>query len=216
LAGIVHVHKATVCGNHGWQACAVGCYDVKTYPRGLRGELDASRRRPPQGDAAAMGAEQQFAQRMIFALAATLIMLATSVSAYSEQPLFSPNPLLGSGQLDQTQLPETSSSAIKQDSASTPWAKVPQAFSPRRSFGADVDKNTGETPADQFRLGNSYIGVQTQKSVQTPDPLRRSDCAKDDDCTNYPGSPQFAPPRTTVKSLRKPFIGLSITAPLRE
>jgi len=165
------------------------------------------------GDAAAMGAEQQSAQRMIFALAAALIMLATGVRAHSEQLLFSPNPLLGSGQFDQTQLPETSSSAIKQGNNSTPWTSVP----PRRSFGADVDKNTSElaTPPDQFRLGNSYIGVQTQKSLQTPDPLRRSDCAQDEDCTDYPGMPQSAPPKTTVKSFRKPFIGLSITAPLR-
>jgi hypothetical protein len=82
----------------------------------------------------------------------------------------------------------------------------------------DADKSTSEaaTSPDQFRLGNSYIGVQTQKSLQPPEPLRRSDCPRDEDCTDYPGLPKSGAPKSTVKSLRKPFIGLSITTPLRQ
>ncbi len=91
---------------------------------------------------------------------------------------------------------------------------VPRDFSPRRSVGDS--KGEESAPGDQFRLGNSYIGIQTQKSLQTPDQIARGDCPKDEDCTDYPGAPRFLNPKTNVKSLRKPFIGLSITAPLRE
>jgi hypothetical protein len=161
-----------------------------------------------------MGAEQQFARRMILALAATQMMLASGAVAHSQELSSSPKPLAGFGQFDAPPLPELPSGIPGQDNNSTPWMTVPRDFSPRRSVGDS--KGEESAPGDQFRLGNSYIGIQTQKSLQTPDQIARGDCPKDEDCTDYPGAPRFLNPKTNVKSLRRPFIGLSITAPLRE
>jgi hypothetical protein len=183
-----------------------------------------------------MEAEQQFAQKLILAVAATLIMLATGTRADSGKPLFSPNPSVDPSQFDQAKLHEKSSSAIKQDNNSTKWHRLPQAvpFTDLhwRSSGTDFGKNAGDgngfknfrdvsstsgstKPNDQFRLGNGYLGIQTQKSLRTPEPLRRADCTTDDECADYSGLPKSEPPKTNVKNLRKPFIGLSITAPLQ-
>jgi hypothetical protein len=179
---------------------------------------------------------QQLAQKLMLAVAATLIMLETGVRADSEELLFSPNPSVDSSQSDQAELHEKSSSAIRQDNNSTKWMGVPQAppFTDlhRRSFGTDFSKNIGAgnsfknsrdvSPmsgstnlSDQFRLGNSYLGIQAQKSLQAPESLRPSDCPRDEECADYSGLPKAEPRKTTVKSLRKPFIGLSITAPLQ-
>jgi hypothetical protein len=190
---------------------------------------------PRDEDETSMDAVQQTAQKLILAVAATLIMLATGVRAVSEEPLFSPNPSVDSSRSDQTELHEKSSSAIKQDNNSTKWTRVPQdsPFTDLhwRSFGTDFSKNIGGSnglknsrdassmsgstnPNDKFRLGNSYLGIQTQKSLQSPESLRRSDCATDDECAEYSGLPKSEPRKTTVKNLRMPFIGLSVTAPL--
>ena len=67
-----------------------------------------------------------------------------------------------------------------------------------------------ENPNGQFQ-----IGILTQKNVQTPEPLRRSDCEINDECDDYSGLPKSHPGKTTVKNFRKPFLGLSITTPLR-
>jgi hypothetical protein len=183
-----------------------------------------------------MEAVQQLAQKLILAVAATLVMLATGVRADAEELLFSPYPWVDSSQFDQTQLREKSSGAIKQDNNSTKRRRLPQASPPTdlhwRSFDTDFGKNTGggngfknsrdasstsgsTNPNDKFRLGNGYLGIQTQKSLQTPEPFRRSGCATDDECADYSGLPKSEPPKSTVKNLRKPFIGLSITAPLQ-
>jgi hypothetical protein len=161
-----------------------------------------------------MGAGQQFARRMILVLAATMMVLATGVVAHSQESSSSPKPFAGFGQFDAPPLPPIRSANPGQDNNSTPWMTMPRDLSPRRS----VSDSKGEATAsgDQFRFGNGYIGFQMQKSLQTPDQVRRSDCAKDEDCTDYPGAPKFSNPKTTVKSLKKPFIGLSITAPLHE
>jgi hypothetical protein len=155
---------------------------------------------PVDGVETSMGAVQQLAQKLILAVAATLIMLATGTRVDSEELLFSPVP------------------------QPSPFTNLHQ-----RSFGTDFNKNTGAgndfknfqdmsstgDSSDQFRLGNSYLGIQTEKSLQSTDPLRRSDCDKDDVCADYSGLPKSEPRKSTVKSLRKPFIGLSITAPLQ-
>jgi hypothetical protein len=182
-----------------------------------------------------MEAEQQFAQKLILAVTATLIILATGARADAEELLFSPNLSVDSSQFAQPELHEKSSSAIKQDYNWTKWKRLPQA-SPFtdlhwRSSGTDFGKNTGgdngfnsrdassmsgsTNPNDQFRLGDGYLGIQTQKSLQTPEPLRRADCPKDEECADYSGLPKSEPPKMNLKNLKKPFIGLSITAPLQ-
>ena len=67
-----------------------------------------------------------------------------------------------------------------------------------------------ENPSGQFR-----VGIQTQKNVETPGPLRRSDCEINDECDEYSGLPQSQPRNITTKNFRTPFVGLSITAPLQ-
>jgi hypothetical protein len=67
----------------------------------------------------------------------------------------------------------------------------------------------------EFQLGNSYIGVQTEKNLRPFEPFRQGDCATDDECAEYSGLPKTEPPKKGMKHFRKPFIGLSITTPLR-
>jgi hypothetical protein len=57
------------------------------------------------------------------------------------------------------------------------------------------------------------LGIQTQKSLRAPEPLRRNDCATDDECDDYSWLPKSEPPNT--KNSKIPFLGLSITAPLK-
>ena len=87
----------------------------------------------------------------------------------------------------------------KQENNSTKEMRLTQALSP-----------ISDNPSGQFRLG-----IQTQKSIQTPEPSRRSDCEINDECDEYSGLPKSHPGKTTVKNFRKPFLGLSITTPLR-
>ena len=47
------------------------------------------------------------------------------------------------------------------------------------------------------------------EEIQTP--FKRTDCASDDECADYSGLPKSEPSKRTLKNLRKPFIGLSIT-----
>jgi hypothetical protein len=93
-----------------------------------------------------------------------------------------------------------SPSVHNQSSNSTERMKLTQVLSPRES----------DDPTGQIRLG-----IQTQRNVQTPEPLRRSDCEINDECDDYSGLPKSHPGKITTKNFRKPFIGLSITTPLR-
>ncbi len=93
-----------------------------------------------------------------------------------------------------------SPSIQNQQSNSTGRMKLSQFLSQR---GAD-------DPTGQFRLG-----IQTQRNVPTPEPLRRSDCEINDECDDYSGLPKSQPRKITTKNLKTPFIGLSITTPLQ-
>jgi hypothetical protein len=86
-----------------------------------------------------------------------------------------------------------------QDDNSAKWMRLAQA-----------SVNRSENASGQIRLG-----IETRKSLQTPEYLRRSDCADDDECEEYSGLPRSQPGKMTVKNLKKPFIGLSITTPLQ-
>jgi hypothetical protein len=161
------------------------------------------------------------------------IVLATGASADSEELLFLPNVSdIGPSQFDQRELCAKSSSAIKQENNSTKCIPLAFPLIDWHSFDTDFTKNIGggngfdnsrdgssirglTNPNDQFRFGNSYLGIQTQKSLQTFEPFRRADCATDDECADYSGLPKSEPPKKTMKNLRKPFFGLSITTPLR-
>jgi hypothetical protein len=84
-----------------------------------------------------------------------------------------------------------------------------------KSFTATPQANRFDKSKDHLHLGDSYIELQTEKSLQTFEPLRRADCAPEDECADYPGLPTAERPRKSIKHFRKPFIGLSITRPLQ-
>ncbi len=197
------------------ESVAVGLYRFRPRSKDFKARIEAlNTAKTLDGDAVAMGAQQQFAQRMIGAIVAALMLVGIGPCAYSqERPSQQPSPFAGAQPFEKLQRPETPSGAMTN---STPSTSMSRTFSPRGAFGVDPDKIEPTAPADQFRLGNSYIGIQTQKTIQTPDQIRRSDCPKDEDCTDYPGQPRSLTSKTGVKNLRKPFIGLSITAPLGE
>ena len=73
---------------------------------------------------------------------------------------------------------------------------------------------------DKLKIGDSYLGVDTQKRLQTRVPSGKVDCATDEECEDY-----SAMPRSRSRGLsgtssssplhgRKPFFGLSITTPI--
>jgi hypothetical protein len=86
------------------------------------------------------------------------------------------------------------------NATSTQWMRLAQTLSSAESA----------SPIGSFRLG-----IETRKSVQLPEALRRNDCATDDECEDYSGLPKSGQEKKTLKGLKKPFIGLSITAPLQ-
>src|SRR5260370_1583513 len=97
------------------------------------------------------------------------------------------------------------------------WADFTSEFNRNADEGhALKNARTFSTePADQFLLGGSRLGIQTEKSLRTSDPLRRTECATDDECADYSSLPKSEPGKRNLKTLRKPFIGLSIIRPLQ-
>jgi hypothetical protein len=179
-----------------------------------------------------MAAARRVAGKPILIVLAALMLSASGAGAEWNELLFSPNLSdLPASQLGRSEPQEKPAGAIKQDS--TQWMSLPQAVpfidSPTRSFGKDFggnigtgsklrnfgDAGTSGSTNDQFRLGNSYLGIQTQKHVQGLDRFWRTDCATDEDCVDYSGLPRSEPHKKDIKSFRKPFFGLSITTPLQ-
>jgi len=70
--------------------------------------------------------------------------------------------------------------------------------------------------AEELLLGGSRLGIKTEKTLRASDPIRRSECpTDDDDCADNSGLPKSEPGKRSLKTLRRPFIGLSITRPLQ-
>jgi hypothetical protein len=174
--------------------------------------------------------------------AAAFIVLTTGVQANSQPAenwdrLFAPYLLhIGPNIFDQNKLPKNALSEITQDNNPKEWMAIaegpPLNDLQWRSFGLDYDKIihsddgvktfqglssiSGSTySTDQYRLGDSYFGIQTEKATRTPEKSGRSDCTTDDECADYSGLPKPKLLKTTTKNVRKPFIGLSITTPLQ-
>jgi len=180
-----------------------------------------------------MAAARRVAGKPILVVLAALMLSATGAGAEWNELLFSPNLSDPSAsQPGRSEPREKSSGATKQQDA-TQWMSLPQAVpfvdSPWRSFGKDFggnagagsklrsfgDAGTSESVNDQFRLGNSYLGIQTQRQLEGLDRFWRTDCATDEDCVDYSGLPRSRSQKKDIKSFRKPFFGLSITTPLQ-
>jgi hypothetical protein len=86
--------------------------------------------------------------------------------------------------------------------------------------GANVLKHLGDAPSTggpTNQSGGFRLDVQTEKSLQTPQSMRRSECATttEEECADYSGLPRSHPAHGNLKSLKKPFVGFSITSPLQ-
>lgn len=178
-----------------------------------------------------MAVARRVAGKLILVAFATLIVSATGTRADWDKLLFSQNQSdLPASQSDRTE--PKSSGPVKQDAAQ--WMALPEAVPfidlPWRSFGTDFSGNIGssknfkgfdDTPStsgsgyDGFQIGNSYLGIQMEKTIQGLDRFWRTDCPTDDECTDYSGLPKAGPSKKGTKNFRKPFFGLSITTPLQ-
>jgi hypothetical protein len=148
-----------------------------------------------------MMARRLVVHRLMPVMLAALVVLAERAHA-QDAPFSSPNP----GDTTPAELSRAEKSSAKTEKVGESAAG--KGLRDPRSTSEPADRR------DQLRLGESYIGVKTEKSVPMS-PLKRSDCTTDDECADYSGLPKSEPARRTFKSLRKPFLGLSISTPLQ-
>jgi len=162
-------------------------------------------------------------RRQFQILATAAALLSWTISAGAQELLFSPNLTnIVPRQLDKAEATEKSATALEQVNN---WTRLP----PNYTFGTDSSGNNSlantfrnwreQPPAsgnsnDQFRIGNNYLAIQTRKNLQL-DVLRRNECETDEACAEYFGLPKSEPPKGSAKTLKKPFIGFSITRPLQ-
>ena len=166
-------------------------------------------------------------------LVLTIVFAAVATAApRAQELLFWPYTLDGaSGYLDRSDLNASLSGAMGSDGSTVNGLSFqppsPLFDSQWADFTSELNKDTGEGLAlknartlstdapDRFLVGGSRLGIQTEKSVRASDPLRRNECTDDDECADYSGLPRTEPGKRNLKTLRKPFIGLSITRPLQ-
>jgi hypothetical protein len=150
-------------------------------------------------------------RRQFQILVTTLALLASAFSAGAQDVLFSPN---------------LRDIVPRQFEQANNWSKLPPSY----TFGTALSGNipaantfakSRELPPgtgisnDQFRIGASYLEIQTRKILQPFEVLRRSGCETDEECAEYSGLPKSEPSKQPIKGLKKPFFGLSITTPLQ-
>jgi len=155
---------------------------------------------PNQSGTLAAGAEMRLPEN-VFALGIVLLALAVG------------RPDIGIGPTDRSPAATVTSHLAQgktmiQLAQASALADLPAASQRVRDASAI---SGSANPNDRLRLG-----IETEKSVQTPKSLRRvNDCADDDECDDYTGLPRSHPAHSTLKNLRTPFIGLSVTSPLQ-
>ena len=175
-----------------------------------------------------------------FFVAATIVLtMGTQVVSQTVDPWGqhrAPNSSdVGSNNIDQNKLPQKSHQEMKQDDELGKWLTIsesnPLIDLQWHNFVTDYDKDMGyndgsktfrglsaagasKTPIDRFQVGNSYLGIKSQKTFQIPQYSWQPDCTTDDECADYSALPKAKQPKTSAKSFRKPFLGLSITTPI--
>jgi hypothetical protein len=177
----------------------------------------------------AMARERLFAHQLIFIISAAFMMMVAPAGLRAENEIFSPDMLgNGSSRSDQAPSAEKSASPPRQANESTKWMSLPQVpfinfyrddlkagvagdtFDSRRA-PASVSES-GKSNKSSW-LGNGQLEIRTQKKFQ---PFWLESCGlDDDDCADNSGLPKTGPAKRTLKNLRKPFFGLSITTPLQ-
>jgi hypothetical protein len=152
-----------------------------------------------------MAADQGLVHKLILAVVALFMVSAECASLHSEELQFSPN------------APATVSSQFNQAEKSTATGDLGESAATNHMKSLrDAPSMSGSTNRrDQLRLGNSYLGIQTEKGIPVIESFKRGDCTTDDECADYSGLPKSQPATRSLKNLRKPFLGLSITRPLQ-
>jgi hypothetical protein len=153
-----------------------------------------------------MAAMHEFAYKLMLAVVAVLMVSAQCTRADSDELPLLPN----SADTVCTRFNPAQQLSTTNDCESTADSN------PLKSLHDVPSMNGWTNQDDQFRLGDSFLGVQTEKNLQVIDRSRRNDdCTAYDECEDYSGLPKSGPPKRTLRNLKKPFIGLSITRPLR-
>jgi hypothetical protein len=73
----------------------------------------------------------------------------------------------------------------------------------------------GNAPSsyERFPLGNYYVSPVTEPAIKTVRPLNNSDCLEDG-CTETSSRPRIKSSQNAIRRMSKPYLGLSIIAPL--
>ena len=146
-----------------------------------------------------MTMKRKLSNNAMLAVLATLAFVAACGQARLEELPLLPNSSDISAQLKEAEQPSTALGVREEGDG--PSKAVPSI---RRAAGRN------ESP----HIGESSIGIKTEKSLLVIEAYKENDCASDDDCADYSGLPKSAPARRTLKNVRKPFFGLSISRPI--
>ena len=89
-------------------------------------------------------------------------------------------------------------------------------INPRDKIKANDFARQEKPPAANsgFTVGNSAVGIRTEKMLAAPAPFTRSDCTGDD-CADYSPLPKLRSPHASTKTFKQPYLGLSISKPLQ-
>jgi hypothetical protein len=89
-----------------------------------------------------------------------------------------------------------------------------------KKFGHTSPPPGSASSFDKLKIGDSYLGVETQRRLQTRVPSGKVDCATDEECEDYSALPKsksrgsVGTNSSNILHSRKPFFGLSITTPI--
>ena len=146
-----------------------------------------------------MATKQEFTDLVMLGVVVAVTLLSECPCAHSEEKLVLPN---------------------LSDIVSTPFSQVGNSSTAHDDFGESnvLGKSLRDAPSageSTTRNNQLRLGIQTEKNLQVIDPLRRSECLTEDECTDYSGLPKSEPIKRSLKNLRKPFFGLSISKPIQ-
>lgn len=144
--------------------------------------------------------KQNLSRSAVLGVLTTLILVAACGQTGSEELPFLPNLSDISAQLKHAEQPSTAP-GVRNQGDGNPSKALPSIREP-------TSRN------DSLRIGESSVGIKTEKSLRVIEAYKQNDCVSDDDCEDYSGLPKSAPARRTLKNVRKPFLGLSISRPI--
>ena len=188
---------------------------------------------------------QRLARKLALAAAVVLIVNSAnseSRSTESNQLLFSPN-LADSSASTLKPAKARSKPTGKKGAPSNSWAGPPHIASYPEAYWSTFDIDfkkgfDGSAPSkkfeytsplpgptnsfDQLKIGDSYLGIETQRRLKTQVPSGKVDCATDEECEDYSALPKSksrgsigaSSSSPSLLHTRKPFFGLSVTTPI--